>query len=69
MVGARSSSGNPAISSVKAISGSTLAFMLLAVVWHYWIGFILAASSFFLVVAVIAGYFIKVKNPGYPKKQ
>ncbi|MEZ5340798.1 MAG: hypothetical protein R2706_04940 [Acidimicrobiales bacterium] len=42
--------------------------MLLAVVWHWWIGFVLAASALFTVIAVIAGYFMKVESPRYPKK-
>ncbi len=42
--------------------------MLLAVVWHWWIGFVLSASALFLIIAVIVGYFMKVENPKYPKK-
>jgi len=41
---------------------------MFAVVWHYWIGFILAFASLGLVISIIAGYFIKVENPRYPKK-
>lgn len=43
--------------------------MILAVVWHYWIGLVLAVGSIFLVLSLVVGYFAKVENPRYPKKQ
>ncbi|MFT7599371.1 MAG: hypothetical protein ACI8TP_002300 [Acidimicrobiales bacterium] len=43
--------------------------MLLAVIWHWWIGFVLSVGSIFLVIALVVGYFAKVENPRYPKKQ
>jgi hypothetical protein len=41
---------------------------MFAVIWHFWIGLVLAIGSFLTILAVIAGYFIKVENPRYPKK-
>lgn len=41
---------------------------MLAVIWHWWIGFFLAVGSFATVVALIVGYFVKVQNPKYPRK-
>lgn len=42
---------------------------MFAVIWHFWIGFFLAIGSLLTVLGVIAGYFIRVENPRYPKKQ
>ncbi len=41
---------------------------MLAVVWHFWIGFFLAIGSLVTVLAVAAGYIAKVEAPRYPKK-
>ncbi|HSL59683.1 MAG TPA: hypothetical protein VK866_17680 [Acidimicrobiales bacterium] len=41
---------------------------LLAVVWHYWIGVFVVIPALLLVVATIAGYFIKVSRPRYPRR-
>ena len=41
---------------------------MLAVVWHFWIGFFLAIGAVATVLAVIAGYVAKVEVPRYPKK-
>lgn len=43
--------------------------MSLAVIWHYWIGAVLFASVFGLIVAVVAGYFAKVVRPKYPPRR
>jgi len=42
---------------------------MFAVVWHFWIGFVLAIATLITIIAVAAGYLIKVENPRYPKKQ
>lgn len=42
---------------------------MLAVIWHYWIGFFLAIATLVTILAVIIGYFAKVENPRYPKQQ
>lgn len=41
---------------------------LLAVVWHYWIGVFVVIPALLLLVATIAGYFIKVSRPRYPRR-
>ena len=41
--------------------------MTLAVVWHYWIGVFMFLPAVLLLVATIAGYFIKVSRTRYPK--
>ncbi len=41
---------------------------MLAVIWHFWIGFFLAIGAFGLTVALIVGYLVKVKHPEYPRK-
>ena len=46
----------------------TLTVMLLAVIWHWWIGFFLTIGSILLVMKLVVGYFVKVENPRYPKK-
>ncbi len=46
---------------------STLGGML-AVIWHWWIGFFLTIGAIALVLALVVGYFVKVENPRYPKK-
>jgi hypothetical protein len=43
--------------------------MSLAVVWHYWIGVVLAISVVSVVAAVAAGYFQKVVRPKYPPRR
>lgn len=43
--------------------------MSLAVIWHYWIGVVLALSVIGVTAAVIAGYFQKVVRPKYPSKR
>lgn len=45
----------------------TLALML-AVVWHWWIGFALSVGTILTVLGVVVGYFMKVENPRYPRK-
>lgn len=42
--------------------------MLLAWVWHYWIGVGLVAGAGLTVIALIVGYLIKVQAPQYPKR-
>ena len=46
---------------------STLCTML-AVIWHWWIGFFLTIGAVLLVISLVIGYFAKVENPRYPKK-
>lgn len=41
---------------------------LLAVVWHYWIGVFVVIPALLLLVATVAGYFIKVSRPRYPRR-
>jgi hypothetical protein len=41
--------------------------VLAAEVWHYWIGVVIVIPALLLVVATIAGYFIKVSRPRYPR--
>ena len=52
-------------------TGDALDFlvMLLAVIWHFWIGFFLAIGTFVTIAAVALGYLAKVENPRYPKKR
>lgn len=42
--------------------------MLLAVVWHFWIGLFLAIGAVATVLMVAVGYIAKVEAPRYPKK-
>ncbi len=41
---------------------------MLAVVWHFWLGFFLAIGSVVTLVAVAVGYVVRVEMPRYPKK-
>lgn len=41
---------------------------MLAVIWHFWIGALLAVGSILTVIAIVVGYLAKVENPRYPKK-
>jgi hypothetical protein len=42
--------------------------MVLSVVWHYWIGVVLLLVAILTVLAVVAGYFVKVQSLKYPKR-
>ena len=42
--------------------------MTLAVVWHYWIGVAIAIPAILLLVATLAGYFMKVSRMRYPRQ-
>ena len=42
---------------------------MLAVIWHFWIGFFLAIGAFLTVLAIAVGYIVKVERPRYPKQQ
>jgi hypothetical protein len=42
--------------------------MLLAVVWHWWIGFFLAIGAIVALLATIVGYIAKVQSPRYPRR-
>jgi hypothetical protein len=33
--------------------------------WHYWIAPILALSFFFILIALLVGYYVKVLRPKY----
>ena len=39
---------------------------ILAVVWHYWIGVVLALSAILLAVMTVVMYFRKVVRTRYP---
>ena len=41
---------------------------MLAVVWHFWIGFVLAIGAVMTLLAIAVGYVAKVEMPRYPKK-
>ncbi len=41
---------------------------MLAVVWHFWLGFFLAIGAVMTLVAVAVGYVVRVEMPRYPKK-
>ena len=41
---------------------------MLAVVWHFWLGLILAVGCIFSVLALVVGYIVKVQRPQYPRK-
>ena len=41
---------------------------MLAVVWHFWIGFFLAIGVVMTLLAIGVGYIAKVEAPRYPKK-
>jgi len=43
--------------------------MSLAVIWHFWIGVVLAVSVIGVIVATAAGYFMKVVRPKYPPRR
>ncbi len=43
--------------------------MLLAVIWHWWIGLLLTLASVLFVVAVIGGYLKQVSAQRYPGKR
>lgn len=40
---------------------------ILAVVWHFWIGVVLAVSAVLAVFGIIAMYFLKVTRTRYPR--
>ena len=42
--------------------------MVLARVWHYWIGVVLLFAALPVVVGVVAGYLNKVVRPKYPRR-
>jgi formate-dependent nitrite reductase membrane component NrfD len=42
--------------------------MVFSVVWHYWIGVALFLGAILTVLAVVAGYFVKVQSLKYPKR-
>lgn len=48
---------------------ATLTPMLLAVIWHWWIGVLLTLASVLFVVAVIGGYLKQVSAQRYPGKR
>jgi hypothetical protein len=43
--------------------------MSLAVIWHYWIGVVLAVSVIGLIASTIAGYFTKVVRLKHPPRR
>lgn len=42
--------------------------MMFGVVWHWWLGLFLAIGGGLAVLALIAGYLMKVQHPKYPRK-
>jgi hypothetical protein len=40
---------------------------MLAVIWHYWIGVVLAGSAVLTLLGLVANYFFKVERTRYPK--
>lgn len=40
---------------------------MLAVIWTFWIGVILTIASIGAILALILGYFVKVKRIQYPR--
>ncbi len=42
--------------------------MVLARVWHYWIGVFLFLGAIPIVLAVVAGYVMRVVRPKYPRR-
>lgn len=43
--------------------------MLAAMVWHYWVGVVIAISAVAGAVALVAGYFKTVESTRYPKER
>lgn len=58
----------PMSSSIRRPSRS-MRGMLAAMVWHYWIGAVLAISAVAGAVALVAGYFKTVESTRYPKER
>ena len=42
--------------------------VLAAEVWHYWLGWAIAIGTVLTVLALVAGYLMKVVAPQYPKR-
>jgi hypothetical protein len=42
--------------------------MILAVVWHWWIGVFLAIGAVVALLGTIIGYLVKVQSPRYPRR-
>jgi len=40
---------------------------MLAVVWHFWLGFFLAIGAVLTLLSVVVGYIARVELPRYPK--
>ena len=41
--------------------------VMLAVIWHFWLGVALAIAAVATVVAMVGGYFKTVESQRYPK--
>ena len=41
--------------------------VMLAVIWHFWLGVALAGGAILTVIAMVAGYFKTVESTRYPK--
>lgn len=41
--------------------------VLAAQVWHFWIGVVLVFATILVVLALAAGYVVKVQRPQYPR--
>jgi hypothetical protein len=42
---------------------------MLGVVWHYWVGVVMAVGAVATVVALIAGYLKQVESGRYPRER
>ncbi len=41
---------------------------MIGVVWHWWLGLFMAIGGVMAVLALVAGYLVKVQNPRYGRK-
>lgn len=42
---------------------------MLAMIWHYWLGVVIAVSAVAGVATLVAGYFKTVESTRYPKER
>ncbi len=45
-----------------------VASAMLSVIWHYWIGVLLAVGSIAAILGLVLGYIVKVKRIQYPRE-
>lgn len=41
---------------------------MLSVIWHYWVGVLLAVGSIAAILGLVLGYIVKVKRIQYPRE-